>query len=116
MKEFKVYLTAFGKKDEQPKVRVVKLPIRTAMRKEKNQVLNMIFSYGQNDIQPVNDCYSVSVGDIIEYEDELYLVSGAGFIKKGEKDEAQDEFLKLFFKLHEIHPFLEENFGYLFNK
>lgn len=43
--------------------------------------LELIFKYGQNDFQNVPGRCSVSVGDVIEYNDELIVVCGIGFKK-----------------------------------
>lgn len=40
--------------------------------------LGLVFKYGQNDFQPQPIC-SVSVADVIEHKDELYLVLPMGF-------------------------------------
>ena len=42
--------------------------------------LELIFRYGQNDFQPQRIC-SVSVGDVVEYNYELYLCQPTGFSK-----------------------------------
>lgn len=49
--------------------------------------LDLVFLYGQNDHQPQPMC-SVSVGDVIELNDELYLVISNGFKKMSPEDHA----------------------------
>jgi len=46
-----------------------------------DNMLNAAFHYGQNDIQPVPDRCSVSVGDVIVLDDGRYLVAALGFKK-----------------------------------
>ena len=47
---------------------------------ELNDILNEVFHYGQNDFQPQNSP-SVSVGDVILFNDERHVVKGFGFEK-----------------------------------
>lgn len=46
----------------------------------KRAVLDLAFMYGQNDMQPVADRCSVSVGDVIEHESEYHVVMPSGFL------------------------------------
>ena len=41
--------------------------------------LDLIFKYGQNDFQPQPRMCSVSIADVIEFNDLLYLVLPTGF-------------------------------------
>lgn len=41
--------------------------------------LELIFHQGQNDVQPVEGVCSVSMGDVIELDDKLFLVRPVGF-------------------------------------
>ena len=42
-------------------------------------LLNKVFYYGQNDFQPIINCCSVSVGDVINFEGQKYLILPIGF-------------------------------------
>ena len=46
--------------------------------RDKQDILDLVFQYGQNDFQPQN-IYSVSVGDVIELDDEYWMVAPLGF-------------------------------------
>lgn len=46
-----------------------------------NSVLETIFYWGQNDNQPVEGRCSVSVGDVLEHNDEFYLCDRMGWTK-----------------------------------
>jgi len=49
---------------------------------DRLSLLEQAFHYGQNDVQPVDGCYSVSVGDVIELPDgSLHRVQGHGFVR-----------------------------------
>jgi len=62
-------------------VRKVDVPLNEIVESNDTEsILEKIFYYGQNDIQP-KPAYSVSVGDIIIYEDEFYHVIPFGFSK-----------------------------------
>ena len=43
------------------------------------KVLEKIFVAGQNDFNPVQNCCSVSSGDVIEYDNQLWLITSFGF-------------------------------------
>lgn len=43
------------------------------------QILELAFTYGQNDHQPVPERCSVSVGDVIEHCGNFFLICGVGF-------------------------------------
>lgn len=46
----------------------------------QSELLELIFKYGQNDFQPLQDRYSVSVNDVVELHDgSLHMVGGMGF-------------------------------------
>lgn len=53
------------------------------------QLLELIYIYGQNDMQVVEGVCSVSVGDVIELGDKLYQVCMVGF-----KEMSRDEYDK----------------------
>lgn len=42
-------------------------------------ILDKIYYYGQNDFQPVKDRCSVSMCDVIEFNNQMWLVDGCGF-------------------------------------
>jgi hypothetical protein len=41
--------------------------------------LGLIFQYGQNDVQPIKGCCSVSMGDVIEMDGKHWLILPVGF-------------------------------------
>ena len=59
-------------------IRNVKVPTEKLKDLEKHLILELVFHYGQNDFQP-QDHPSVSVGDIILYNEERWMVAGFGF-------------------------------------
>ena len=68
----------------------------------KNNIddLDAIYMYGQNEMRSLRMC-SVSPCDVIEYNDELYLIAMCGFEKmsKAEYDEyikSEDKIMKIF--------------------
>ena len=78
MMKFKIYLIAFGN----GKIRTVEVPQKIAEEfcTTSEQMLELIFEYGQNDFQP-QPLPSVSVGDVIELEKKFYMVKSIGFEK-----------------------------------
>lgn len=80
-----VELWAFG----DGKIRVVEIPDSTP----EINILEEVFYWGQNDFQPVEGCYSVSVGDIICLNDKKVIVLGVGF--KEICDEQYQEYIAL---------------------
>lgn len=77
---------AFANKGDRSKVRQVEIPDEeTKMVNLQRHLLQLVFTYGQNDIQP-RPFYSVSVGDVIEIDSEYEMIMGSGF-KKLSKDE-----------------------------
>jgi hypothetical protein len=52
---------------------------QVADRNKLDDRLELVFHYGQNPIQAVPQCYSVSVGDVIEFFGKLYMVMSLGF-------------------------------------
>lgn len=60
--------------------RFVKVPTES-LTSNVNENLELIFIYGQNDIQPDTKRQSVSVGDIIEYKGSEYIVKPIGYEK-----------------------------------
>lgn len=78
-KTFRVQMLAFGEPGE---VREVDVPV-TQLEVCTDQpwgTLGCVFHYGQNDFQPKDHC-SVSVGDVIELNDDKYAVLPVGFRK-----------------------------------
>lgn len=67
----KVLMLAFGKPNE---IREVTIPDNTP----KNEILEAVFHYGQNDFQPQNHC-SVSVGDVAIVDGKHYLCAAIGW-------------------------------------
>ena len=80
-------------KNGQPVIREVHLPEQ--LTDDKEQILEQVFQYGQNHIQPVPNCCSVSVCDCVLLDNKYFLVDGSGFkeITK-EKYEEMVEFLR----------------------
>jgi len=64
------------------KVREVNIPDSTP----HDYVLEEVFYWGQNDFQPVKGCYSVSVGDIICWNDKKIMVMAVGFEELSDTD------------------------------
>ena len=59
--------------------RTVEIPANITMNFPQNEdVLEAVFHYGQNHIQP-KQTPSVSCGDVIHYEGEQYLIVSVGF-------------------------------------
>lgn len=81
------YQTAFHRGEGPVKIRSIEIPNeeigglwRTRHDPSRQRLLDRAFYYGQNDFQPVQDRYSVSVGDVIQLPDGgCYRVLGAGF-------------------------------------
>ena len=76
--KFKVHMLA---NEPAYRVREVDLPGITEdilSTYKEDTLLNEIYVYGQNDFQP-QQCCSVSVGDIIELGDKMFLVASIGF-------------------------------------
>jgi hypothetical protein len=65
---------AFGKLDDAP--RPIDIPDECVTLKDR---LNAGFKFGQNDFQPRDGFYSVSVGDVLEIEECYYIVRACGF-------------------------------------
>lgn len=79
---FKVHMKAFGNPGE---IRIVDVPEnRFIMEDYYNNIISLdeclqiIFRYGQNDFQPKNHP-SVSVNDVIEFDNKMYKVENIGF-------------------------------------
>jgi hypothetical protein len=83
--EVKVHMVAFSEHDS---IRTVTLPEEHTVGKSSQDLLDLVFHYGQNDFSPSDEHYSVSVGDVIELEG-FYLVLSIGFkkISEGEFEE-----------------------------
>ena len=79
----KAYQTAFHREGE-VKIRQITIPdeeVPEAASEENTQaLLERAFYYGQNDFQPVQGFYSVSVGDVVELNNgQRFRVLGAGW-------------------------------------
>ena len=72
--KFSVHLTAF----QDGAVRMVEVP-DIECTGSANSILEIIYSYGQNEAQPQKDRCSVSPGDIIELRGRLYMILMVGF-------------------------------------
>ena len=81
---------AFGRPNE---IRTVFVPEDEYSRAQStDEILNLVFQYGQNDVQPQKHP-SVSVGDVIELEGTYWLVKGVGFKKMTPQE--LEEYLKI---------------------
>lgn len=65
---------AFGKPNDP--CRTIEIPDEWKNIKDR---LTAAFKFGQNDFQPRDGFYSVSVGDVIEIEECFYIVRPVGF-------------------------------------
>lgn len=73
-KTYRVRMLAFGAANE---VREVEVPEPAT---DMAILLDRIYRYGQNEVQNKPHC-SVSMGDVIEIDDALYMVKMVGFKK-----------------------------------
>jgi hypothetical protein len=81
---FPVRMMAFHGSDV---VRSVDLPINSIEAMPQDDLLDLIYKYGQNDFQPVEKICSVSVGDVIELPNgENHLVVSFGFRRLDKKE------------------------------
>jgi hypothetical protein len=78
--KFKVQMLAFGQPGEIREVEVPQEKIMGQPPKTIEQQLDEIYYYGQNEFQPQQHP-SVSMGDVIEYSGDYWLVCGIGFRK-----------------------------------
>jgi len=74
--KFNVHMTAFMNGE----IREVNVPDEN-LGEDIHSDLEEIFKFGQNDFQPIKDRCSVSAGDVIDYNGQLYLILMAGFRK-----------------------------------
>ena len=90
---FRARMLAFedNNEDGTVKIREIRVPTMEVTGKIE-QDLELVFQYGQNDFQP-RQCCSLSVADVVEYGDELYVVAGCGFLKITQDE--YDELLKM---------------------
>jgi hypothetical protein len=80
-KTFNVRMIAFMDSDVgKYTVRRVKVPVDQLSDLDGYTSLEAIFKAGQNDFNPLK-CPSVSVGDVIEYNDNLFQINRSGFHK-----------------------------------
>ena len=70
-----VRMLAFGDGELRP----VNVPDAEVDGLDTMSVLEKVWHYGQNDIQPVEDRYSVSVGDVVLYRGELFIARPCGW-------------------------------------
>ena len=74
----KAYQTAFHREGE-VRIRPITIPDEE-LDGTDDQALDRAWYYGQNDFQPVPECYSTSVGDVLELPNgRRFRVLGAGF-------------------------------------
>lgn len=66
-------------------IREVEIPDEEACRASQDKLFELVFHYGQNDVQPKRTP-SVSVGDVIRLDKRRFLVASTGFreLKEGE--------------------------------
>ena len=85
---FKAHMLAF--EDEMPdgsvKIREVQVPT-THLRDIWQHDLEQVWQWGQNDFQP-QQCCSLSVGDVVEYDDKLYVAASFGWREISQDDYA----------------------------
>lgn len=78
--KIKVHMLSFLSDNQ---VREVEVPpvVYVGTEEEKTEaLLDSVFYYGQNNVQPVEGICSVSMGDVIELDDgRLFVVKGLGF-------------------------------------
>ena len=106
--QFEVQMWAFTESKDDLKKRTVEIPshdIREFNKGNTFHKLGMIYYYGQNDFQP-RECPSVSMGDVIELDNELWLVKASGF-RKLMLDEFQ-KYISLSQRDRHFHPLLWE--------
>ena len=78
-----VHMSAYSTKND---IRTVEVPDNEITPKTTvNQMLALIYHYGQNDFQPQNHP-SVSVGDVVGLEGDYYMVLGIGWKKLTESE------------------------------
>ena len=95
-----VRMLAFHDEND-PKFREVTIP------DDADNPLEAVYYYGQNDFQPVENCCSLSVGDVIFYENEKFLISPLGFYKLSETEFNELESLERrerHFRTYEFKP------------
>ena len=104
-KQFKVRMMAFMTEvGQDPVIRIVSVPEADVERAGNiTNLLNTIYHNGQNDFQRQPDRCSVSVGDVIEIEDQLFIVKNLGFSKMSQekfeeygKIERRDRMIRMF--------------------
>jgi len=100
----KVHMLAFM----EGTIRPVEIPPTTDLMPDRalspiRALLETVFYYGQNDVQPVHRCCSVSTGDVAEHEGKFYLcclvgwreLSGEEFLAYKAMDTRDRRFCKL---------------------
>ena len=78
---FNVELLAFGRPNE---IRSVEVPDNLLTNNTESD-LELVFHFGQNDFQQM-EMPSVSVGDIIDYKKQKFVVTGIGFKLMSEQE------------------------------
>jgi hypothetical protein len=111
---FITYQTAFGKQNP-PMQRLVKVPAEE-LTGNPIEDLEKIYQYGQNCNQLDENCYSLSVGDIINYHNDIYIVDSCGFVKHdpdGKSEGIHSPMLEIDLQFGTAHPMVQKYFGYL---
>jgi hypothetical protein len=85
----KAYLTAFHYRQSEPvKERPIEIPDdKIRPHADLVDLAELAFHYGQNDFQPVQGCYSVSVGDVLEVQGALFRVAPVGFVRLADNED-----------------------------
>lgn len=81
---FCVEMLVFGRPNE---IRTVDVPDNLLTDNTEND-LELVFQYGQNDFQKTNQP-SVSIGDVINYKNQKFVVAGIGFKLMSEQEYEQ---------------------------
>ena len=88
--KIKVEMLAFN---QQPGFfREVEMPDETSYETQAS-LLEGVFMWGQNEVQPISGVYSVSVGDIIYLNGKRFLILATGFKEMSDAD--YEGYLKL---------------------
>lgn len=90
MTTYKVHMTRQSNDQKKAVYREVELPTFDVIQSEMGlvgkklsclDIAEAVFHYGQNEVQPVKDRYSVSVGDVILLNKKTYAVASVGFVE-----------------------------------
>ena len=85
MTTYKVHMTRQSNDQNKAVYREVELPVGWTLTFDEVRsdldLAEVVFHYGQNEVQPVKDRYSVSVGDVIFLGKKTYAVASVGFVE-----------------------------------